>query len=130
MNIKNCPKCKKIFSPINGKTICDECHKKEEEQFAIVRDYLRENRGADINVVSEETGVSTKKILKYLREGRLEVSEGMSDFLKCEKCGVSIKSGTYCKNCSEKMANKLQSAIMSFNSENKDSNLRMHTRRV
>lgn len=128
MNIKNCPKCKKLFSPTAGQIICPECIKAEEEEFEKVRCYLRENRGADINVVSEETGVSTKKILRYLREGRLEVTDGMRDFLKCEKCGVSIKSGQYCRSCSEKVSKNLSSLLVKPNENNKEK-AKMHITR-
>lgn len=109
MDIKNCPKCKKIFSPLTRSLICPECEKKEEEDFNKVRVFLRENRGTDINVVAKETGVSVKKILQYLKDGRLEVSEGMGEFLKCEKCGVPIKSGQYCPACNQKMIQSLKS---------------------
>ena len=80
MNIKNCPKCGKLFSPVGGSLICKDCIRAEEQEFEKVRDYLRENRGADINVVSEKTGVSTKKILRYLKEGRLQSTGRMGDF--------------------------------------------------
>ena len=126
MNIKNCPICKKIFSPVAGSLICKECIKAEEEEFKKVRDYLRENRGADINVVAEETGVGTKKILRYLREGRLEVSEGISNFLKCEKCGVSIKTGKYCKNCLQKVSKNLSSVLVSPTNDQTNNKAKMH----
>lgn len=129
MAIKNCPKCKKIFSPVGGSVICPECVKAEEEEFEKVRTYLRDNRGADINVVSDETGVSTKKILKYLREGRLEVSEGMADFLKCEKCGVPIRSGQYCRACSEKVSKNLSSVLVVKEENSNNSGAKMHIRR-
>lgn len=128
MSIKNCPKCKKIFSPVGGSLICRECMKLEEEEFEKVRNYLRDNRGADINRVAEETGVSTKKILKYLREGRLEVSEGMAEFLKCEKCGISIRSGKYCRACSEKVSKNLSSVLISKD-DNKSEGVKMHIKR-
>lgn len=118
MKIKNCPKCKRLFSPTSGQLICPECMRAEEKEFEKVRDYLRENRGADLNVVSEETGVHVKKIFKYLREGRIEITDGMQGFLNCEKCGKSIKSGHYCRECSEKVSKKLSSAISSPTSEN------------
>ncbi len=127
MSIKKCPRCGKIFSPISGSLICGECIKLEEQEFEKVRSYLKINRGADINTVSKETEVSTKKILKYLREGRIEVTEGMSDFLKCEKCGVNIRSGQYCRSCSEKVAKNLQSVLIK--KEEPKTEAKMHIRR-
>ena len=125
MNIKNCTVCKKIFYPVDGSSICGECIKAENEQFVKVRDYLRNNKGADINVVSEETGVTTKKILRYLKEGKLEVSDGMKDFLKCEKCGVSIRSGQYCRKCIDELSKNL-SSILKSGSEEETNGPKMH----
>ena len=128
MNIKNCPKCRKIFSPMVGQVICSDCIKEEEEEFEKVKGYLRENRGTGINIVSDETGVSIEKILKYLREGRLEITDEMVDFLKCEKCGISIKSGQYCRNCLEKVSKDLSSVLIK-NDENNKETAKMHIRR-
>lgn len=128
MDLKSCPKCKRIFSPVGGSLICRDCLKLEEEEFEKVRVYLRENRGADINQVSDETGVPTKKIFKYLREGRLEVSDGMSDFLKCEKCGISIRSGQYCRSCCEKVSKNLSSVLIN-KEDNNTSGAKMHIKR-
>ncbi|WP_250277325.1 MerR family transcriptional regulator [[Clostridium] colinum] len=127
MSIKNCPKCKKIFSPVGGSLICSECVKEEEKEFEKVRDYLRENRGANINIVSEETGVSTKKIFKYLREGRLEVTDGIGEILKCVKCGTSIKSGQYCRACSDKVSKNLSSVLIT--NDDRQPTAKMHIKR-
>lgn len=130
MNLKNCPKCKKLFSPLNGQLICSECEKKEVLEFNLVRDFLRENRGADINIVSEETGVSVKKILNYLKQGKLEVTEGMGEFLKCEKCGIPIKTGQFCRSCTEKIGQGFQNLCKTNNLENNQNySGKMHIRR-
>lgn len=110
--IKNCPRCKKIFTPLNNNLLCPNCIKEEEDEFQRVRNYVRENRGVDIHLTSEATQVSVKKIIRYLREGRLEVTEGMQDFLKCEKCGVPIRTGRFCKNCMDKMSEGLTSMLV------------------
>jgi hypothetical protein len=50
--------------------------------------------------VSQETGVSVEKIMRFLREERLEIkSENSNLLLECERCGRSIKSGRFCENC-------------------------------
>ena len=98
MDIVNCPRCGKLFTKF-ADPLCDDCKKAEEELFKTVRDYVETHRECTVPEVTRETGATVKKIMKYLREGRLEVSSGMKDVLKCEKCGVPITSGRFCNSC-------------------------------
>ena len=98
MEIANCPKCGKIFQKYSD-PICESCMKKEEELFQSVRKYLVDNPDCRLDEVSKETGVSVKKIMRYLKEGRLEVSKGLEGSLHCEQCDKPIASGRYCDKC-------------------------------
>lgn len=122
MEARNCPKCGKVFY-YNGKSVvCDSCTKEEEILFQKVRDYLKENPGSKLNDVVKETGVSAKRINKYLREGRLEVTTGLGDILRCMKCDKPIRTGKYCETCAEKLGQKLSGLYQSpGNSETKSS---------
>jgi hypothetical protein len=66
--------------------------------FIKVRDYLYENKNANIAEVSEATGVEEKVILEFLRDGRLELREPSLD-LTCERCDKPITSVRMCKEC-------------------------------
>ena len=81
-----------------GKQMCPECDKKDREEFAAVKAYLRDNPTADIVAVSEATGVSVKRIQEYLREGRLVLAQRV-EWLRCEVCGAPIQSGWLCAKC-------------------------------
>lgn len=81
-----------------GKQLCPECDKKDQEEFAKVRAYLRESPTAQISDVSEATGVPVKRIQEYLREGRLVLAERV-DWLRCERCGAPIATGWLCPKC-------------------------------
>lgn len=107
--IKNCRKCKKIFMYATGSQICDVCKKAEEEEFDRVRIFLRDFPGASIQEVSESTEVSTQLIYKFLKDGRIEVSESSAIALQCENCGVRVTSGRFCLGCSKKLANEMMS---------------------
>lgn len=100
MEMRNCPRCKRIFSYINS-PICSDCEKEEEKIFESVREYIKVNPDSSLSIVSEETGVSPKKILKYVKEGKLEISKGMGlhGENKCEQCGKPITKGKYCDTC-------------------------------
>jgi len=100
LNIRNCKECGKIFQYDGISKLCYQCRKKDDERFNTVKQYLYENPKSSIEKVSEETGVSKETILRYLREGRLEIAEGTPGLvLDCERCGVAIRTGRYCKSC-------------------------------
>ncbi|HHW23082.1 MAG TPA: flagellar operon protein YvyF [Clostridiaceae bacterium] len=103
--VMNCRRCRKIFMYSGtGPKICESCKKLEEEEFEKVRAFVREFPGATAQEVSRETGVPTQLIYRFLKEGRLEVSESSPIALQCENCGVRIKSGRFCVQCSKKLA--------------------------
>ncbi len=101
MELRNCKKCGKLHYGTGR--VCNECLKKEEEKFDLIKAYLKEYPDSSIVKVSNETGVSVPEIERFLREGRLEVTTGMNDFLKCLKCGSPIKTGKYCPECEKKV---------------------------
>ena len=97
MEMSNCRKCKKLFPKLYD-PICDNCKKEEEALFDKVRNFLGDNKNATILEISENTGASAKKILSYLREGRLEISSASGELI-CRMCSAPISSGQYCEKC-------------------------------
>ena len=94
-NLRNCSICGRLFAYQQGRTICSRCLDQEEEQYAIVRKYVRDHPGATVFEVAEETGVEEEIILQFLRDGRLQ-SRGFAEVLECQRCGKIISSGKYC----------------------------------
>ena len=110
MNIKNCIRCKKIYQ-YDGFKLCHNCRKEDEVDYDKVKEFLREFPGADITTVVEKTGVDTKKVITFLKEGRLEIEGGGNIILECETCGVGINTGRFCKNCVGGLQRELGQAI-------------------
>lgn len=106
MESRNCPKCGKFFVYISNR-ICDNCQKEEEESFRKLKDFIDENPNALIKEVTESTGISSKKILSYIREGRIIVTKGLSSELKCTHCGAQISTGKFCDKCVIKINNEV-----------------------
>jgi len=105
--IKYCKECRKIFQYVSGPVLCPVCRKRDEEDFEKVRKFLRDYPGANMQEVSDNTGVSPAKISRWLKEERLEVSENSLVALNCEKCGVRIRSGRFCVECSKGLAKEM-----------------------
>lgn len=113
MGIINCKKCGKIFN-YDGYKVCLSCRKLEEEDFQKVKTYLYKNSGASMQQVAEETEVPVKKIIEYLRQGKLETKDNENFVLGCEKCGEPIKSGHYCEKCTKEVHDNLSGAVKSL----------------
>lgn len=107
MEVKSCKKCNRLFQYLSGPVICQNCKEDEEKIFKVVKEYIRENKGATIEEVSRETGASVSMIEKFLKQGRLEVAEGSPIETNCERCGKKIRSGKYCTSCRESIASNL-----------------------
>ena len=136
MEVVNCPKCRRLFTKIIS-PVCPQCEKLEEEQFQVLRTFIEDEPCANINEISRATGITTKRILAYIREGRIQVSEGLMGELKCRQCGEPIYEGNFCDSCTSKMAKNLSAAFGLAPDNKKPSNLDtlldkgkgMHTRK-
>ena len=112
--LRNCPQCGRVFSYL-GRNLCPRCLDKEEDEFKVVRSYIRENPGATITETAEATGVAEQTILRFLRDGRL-LSQGLqaSITLECERCGRSITEGTYCTSCQQELQREVKQTMSSY----------------
>ena len=98
--LKNCRRCNKIFLYMAGLPICPACAEEDEKIFELVCEFIRKNPGAPLSEVSKELEISYDKLLKYVKEGRLQIRSGNGGFYRfCEKCGEMITEGKYCDHC-------------------------------
>ena len=109
MEMRNCRRCGKLFGYVD-KPICQDCLRQDEDDFKIVKEYIYDHPRCALSEVSTVTGVSVKKITKFLKDGRLEVIEGMVEMLDCEKCGTPIKTGRLCNDCSGQFSRDIGAA--------------------
>lgn len=107
MEARSCRACGKMFNYFSGVAICDDCKKKREEQFQEVKKFINDNRGATIDEITEETGVSQKLIRQWIKEERLVLSKDSPIVFHCEHCGAIIRTGRFCESCKTKLGNNL-----------------------
>ena len=112
--IRNCPKCGKIFHFIHS-PICDDCIKLDQDTFEKVRQHLKENPGISLMGLAKETDVDSKKILRYIKEGKLEL---LTPEAECEKCKAKISTGRFCPQCVDEMGKNAFEAVAKFRAEN------------
>ena len=108
MNHVTCTRCGKIFVKTD-RSICNDCIKEEEAKFDEVRAFLKEYPDSTLQEVSEACDISPKRIMKYVQDGKIEITPGMTGIHKCAKCGTSITIGRFCEKCIAKLSNKVKS---------------------
>lgn len=105
MDVRNCKECGKLFN-YAGVQVCPECRKKEDEKFAVVKEYLRRRPNVGVSELAEETETTIATLRRWVREERLILTEASSvgfDIF-CESCKEPILSGRFCTKCKRKMA--------------------------
>lgn len=111
MDVRNCKQCGRLYNYIGGsyRSLCPDCITKIEEKFDEVKLYIDEHRAAAIHEVSQECDVSVKQIEQWVREERLCFADDSPIGIACECCGKTIKTGRYCDDCKNLLANQLGS---------------------
>lgn len=98
--LANCVRCDALFVK-TVRDVCPKCSQEIEAEYDKCAKFLRkrENRGANIHQVSEETGVSIKQITRFIKEGRISIEGNPNMDYPCENCGLLIRVGSMCDAC-------------------------------
>ena len=110
MDVRNCSRCGKVYR-YDGFRVCPNCRREDEADFQKVKEYIDEHPGANIKEVSEATEIDSRKIMEFLRAGRLEIMDENNLILSCERCGKPIKTGKFCDKCAFEIQKELKGAI-------------------
>jgi uncharacterized protein len=84
--------------------ICDECYKKQEDDYQKAATFLRDYPGTTIQELSDETEVSVAQIRQFILTGRILVSDFPNLSYSCEICGKKIKVGRICSSCNDSIS--------------------------
>lgn len=104
MEVKNCRSCGRIYNYIGGGyLLCPACMEALDKKFAEVKKYVQENPKATMSQISEDNEVTINQIERWIREERLVFAEDSPMGIDCEGCGVTIKSGRFCKQCKDNL---------------------------
>jgi len=104
MELRNCPRCGRLFSYDGTHNLCAVCREEEEDDYTKVKNFLWDNPHATIEEVHEETEVERDTIIKFIKDGRL-IADGLEIeyTLKCERCGAPISEGRFCNKCKQEL---------------------------
>lgn len=104
MEVRNCKGCGKLYNYYSGPPLCPVCIQALDLKFEVVKEYVYDHPRVGIQEVSEELDVPISQIKQWIRDERLAFAEDSMIGLECEGCGITIKTGRFCKNCKDKMA--------------------------
>lgn len=105
-NIDKCHACGKLF-PRLYVALCGTCVLVDDNRFALVRDYLREQEGTAIAAIADGTGLSRGDIARFQSEGRLVSTEhGFS--AAAHECACEPGSSARCVHCRRQLATRLR----------------------
>ena len=125
--LANCPICGQLF--MKGiRSVCQACYQEEEEKFETVYAFIRnkKNRSAKMDEICEKTGVSEKTINRFVKEGRIRLSEFPNLTYPCESCGHPIREGKLCTGCKK----KLRKSLDQYNQEQEFENRKQDSMRT
>lgn len=94
----------KAFYLDSGRYQCSCCECVTLDDFGKVKMYIEEHGTSSALEISCATGVSQATIEDFLRKGRVEIPEGSKYYIRCERCGCSIRYGRYCPDCIGELA--------------------------
>ena len=109
MNLGNCPRCGKLFAK-GFRDHLSILHKDIELEYEKCLKFLRKEKTATINEVSDATEVSIKQITKFIKEGRISVADNPNMMYPCEVCGVLIYENNMCDSCRSHLARSFTKA--------------------
>jgi predicted O-methyltransferase YrrM len=74
VSLMNCGHCGKLILQDKLRmNLCYECFSSQEEQFQLLKDAMRANPSANVMQLSTQTGISTTKIMYWVRDGRIHL---------------------------------------------------------
>jgi hypothetical protein len=84
--------------------------KELEHHYETCVEYLRKNKGTNIQELSDATEISIKEITRFIREGRISIANAPNMMLPCEVCGTLIREGHMCDSCRARLTKDLANA--------------------
>lgn len=120
MDVINCKSCGKLFMRQSSE-MCIDCIRKDHTDFEKVREFLRERRKIRTSPKDVEigTGVSQDTVFRYIKEGRLLISEISQMEIMCESCGKTSREGTICAACRDRLRRDLAQAMLDSSDSSK-----------
>jgi flagellar operon protein (TIGR03826 family) len=110
--LDNCLYCGRLFVKEHS-DCCLDCFKEIEIEFHVVSRFLKDekNRAATVDWVSKCTDVPVKRIINFIRDGRIYAEDFPNLGYPCTYCGTLIKKQILCYSCFEGLSLEIEYSI-------------------
>lgn len=100
--VQNCPNCGNIFRKTTW-SVCQECKNEIENELSKCMEFIRRNRQTTMEQLVDHTGITEQNITKYIRDGKINISDIPNLSYPCDLCQGPIHKGNLCYNCRVKL---------------------------
>lgn len=110
--IRICRECNRMYESYNKQLTCSTCSLIEKRKLIEVRNYINNNKETDFCEIVRVCNVREELVKEWVRDELIVFQEESNVDIKCEKCGMNIYTGRYCKLCKIKIIDELEAAYI------------------
>ncbi|MEI7025643.1 flagellar protein [Paenibacillus sp. y28] len=100
LRVDHCSSCGKVYQR-NVRQLCQDCIHQADSNLDKCLSFLRRDKKASSQSLSDHTGVPIKEITRFLREGKILIVDFPNLTYACASCGGPIRQHKLCSPCSE-----------------------------
>lgn len=109
--LSKCKQCGRLFLRTEADDFCSHCTDKNKSLLQEIKAFLEEHKDSSLEQISKNFDVTVEELLRFFKEGKLELKGELTGILRCEHCDQGIASGRYCETCAAKMSQSLKRAF-------------------
>lgn len=109
--LTKCKQCGRLFLRTEADELCSQCTDKGNSLLHEIKAFLDQHRDSSLEQISQNFDIAVEEILRFFKEGKLELKGELTGILRCEHCEQGIASGRYCEACAAKMSLSLKRAF-------------------
>jgi hypothetical protein len=106
LRVAHCSVCGNIFQ-MNMRGICSNCSAEEDTYINSIEKTLIRNRQMNIDELAQAAEIPRKKILSFIRKGKIRLFDYPNLADECDVCASPIRKGTMCHKCSIRIQDEI-----------------------
>jgi hypothetical protein len=106
LRVAHCSVCGSIFQ-MNMRGLCSNCSAEEDTYIKSIEKMLIRNRRLNVDELVQATDIPRKKILSFIRKGKIRIFEYPNLVDECDVCRGPIRKGTMCNKCATRIQNEI-----------------------